>query len=65
MSAEMRLRFDDANLKVKLQEIAADSEISLNQLVNKILSAKFDIKEHLELSLLLELVEVKRNAKIS
>lgn len=65
MSSEMRLQFYDADLKAKLQYLAADAEISLNQLVNKILAARFDVKQHLELKMLLELVEVKRAAEIS
>lgn len=60
MTVDMRLRFDDVDLKVKLQSLAADAEISLNQLVNLILTAQFDAKVRKSFDMLLQLVAVKR-----
>lgn len=60
MAAEMRLRFNDDEIKQKLVNLAFDLDISLNQLVNMILSAHFSVRDRNQLQLSLDLLAFKR-----
>lgn len=57
--AEHRLRFDDADLKAQLEELAAAADLSLNGLINKILAAQFSEVDRKSMQLLHDLVELK------
>lgn len=59
---EMRLQFNDADLKEKLDELASEMDVSLNFLVNMICSAHFFEEDRKRLDLMMELVELKRKA---
>jgi hypothetical protein len=58
--ADMRLVFNDPLLKDKLQALAADLDISLNQLVNWILTGYFTQKEKKALELASDLLDMKK-----
>jgi hypothetical protein len=58
---EMRVSFYDVDLKAKLEEVAAAADLSLNELVNKILAAQFSDREKKALQLLHDLLEFKRS----
>jgi hypothetical protein len=57
----MRVEFLDDKLKKKLVDFAGDVDLSLNMLVNKILSAQFSDQERKSVQLLHELRELKQN----
>ncbi|KAB7663028.1 hypothetical protein [Bacillus sp. B1-b2] len=59
--AEMRLRFDDSDLKDKLMLLAKDMGLSLNSLVNKILVARFSPEDNKYLTLMIDIAEFKRS----
>lgn len=61
---EMRVSFYDVDLKVKLEELAAASDLSLNELVNMILAAQFSVKEKKAVQLLHDLLEFKRSDEV-
>lgn len=61
MKAQMRLLFDDADLKVKLVHVAELAGISLNELVNLILVSRFNQTQKFYLDMLFDLVAVKEN----
>jgi hypothetical protein len=54
---EMRVTFYDDDLKGKLEKLATDLDMSLNRLVNFILSAEFSEKDKNSLQLLKNLIE--------
>ena len=60
MAAEMRLRFNDDEIKQKLVNLAFDLDISANQLVNMILAAQFSVRDRNQLQLSLDLLAFKR-----
>jgi hypothetical protein len=59
--AEMRLQFNDSELKGKLEDLAAEVELSLNALANMILAAPFSEGDRKKLQLLLDIAEFKRS----
>jgi hypothetical protein len=59
---EMRVTFYDNDLKGKLDELAAELDFSLNQLVNSILSAHFSEKEKQSLQLMENILENNRKS---
>jgi hypothetical protein len=54
---EMRVTFYDDDLKGKLEKLATDLDMSLNRLVNFILSAEFSEKDKNSFQLLKNLIE--------
>ncbi|MDU1848463.1 MAG: hypothetical protein E6778_23405 [Niallia nealsonii] len=58
--SEMRLQFEDDEMKNKLIDLAKDLGLSLNALVNKILSARFSDKDSKYLQLMIEIAEFKK-----
>lgn len=62
--AEHRLRFDEENLKAKLEKLSVAAGISLNALINKILAAQFSESDRKALQLLHDLVEFKNIPEI-
>ena len=60
MAAEMRLRFNDDEIKQKVVNLAFDLDISANQLVNMILAAQFSVRDRNQLQLSLDLLAFKR-----
>ena len=60
MAAEMRLRFNDDEIKQKLVNLAFDLDISANQLVNMILAAQFSVRDRNQLQLSLDFLAFKR-----
>lgn len=61
---EMRLQFKDPALKINLEDLAADVELSLNALVNVILAASFSDSDRKKLQLLLDIAEFKRSVAL-
>lgn len=59
--AEMRLQFNDPSMKLKLETMAAECEISLNALVNMIVAAQFSEPDRKKLQLLVDIAEFKRS----
>lgn len=59
---EMRLQFNDADLKDNLENLASDMDVSLNFLVNMICSSVFSEDDKRNLNLMIELVDLKRKA---
>jgi len=57
---DMRLRFEDIELKGKLLDLSLDIGVGLNKLVNMILSAQFDDKARKSLQLAKDIAEYKR-----
>lgn len=58
--AQMRLQFLDDKLKSQLEGLAAEVDLSLNMLVNVILSAHFNPEDRKSFQLMLDLAEMKR-----
>lgn len=59
---EMRLQFNDADLKDNLENLASDMDVSLNFLVNMICSSVFSDDDKRNLNLMIELVDLKRKS---
>jgi len=60
MASEMRLRFDDEEIKPKLEEIASAMGLSLNGLVNQIIKARFSEEDRKYLQLMFDIVEFQK-----
>ena len=56
---EMRLRFEDENLKSKLEDLARYLDVSLNRLVNMICAAEFSEQDKKVLELSKEINSLK------
>lgn len=62
MSSDMRLRFDDEDMKPRLKELASAMGISLNTLVNQIIKAKFSPNGTRYLDMMIEISQMEKES---